>query len=119
MADEAKQDSEVENKESEGLVVEKPLMFFGLEEVVPIHADLAAVRHTLNSFTLMFFSTIVPVTEDRTILENLENIPAKCIARVVLEPPMVARLLDALGRNMAKHEALVQRASEGQGEDSI
>ena len=103
--------------------VEKPVLFFGLEDVLPLQADLAAIRHSHEFYTLLFFSAIVPVVDDPQKLAGMENVPAKCIARIVLAPSTMERLYEAIGTNMEKRAKLLElvpsHGEPSQGMDSV
>ena len=88
-------------------VIQKPINYYGMEDVVPIFAELAAVRHSEQVFSLFFFQTAVPITEDPEILAEMQNVPAKCIARIVLTPNLMGELYTAMGTNMQNWEKLM------------
>lgn len=88
-------------------VVEKPINYSGMDNVLPIFADLAAVRHSEQVFSLFFFQTIVPITDDQTVFDRMQDVPAKCIARIVLTPKLMGDLYAAMGTNLQNWEKLM------------
>ncbi len=93
-------------------VVEKPLRYYGMEDVVPIFAELAAVRHTDQVFSLLFFQTGVPITEDRSVFEAMPEVTAKCIARIVITPKLMGELYKAMETNMQNWQKLILSKAE-------
>lgn len=111
-------------KSSEPVVttIERRVKFFGVEDAMPVFADLVAVRHSVDTFSLLFFSAIVPIAEDPKVIEAMEEIPARCISRVVFSLGTMERLYDAMGKNIAKQRELLKRAADdeqAQGMDSV
>jgi len=91
---------------------------FGGEDVVGIFADHAVVQHTSEHFTLYFFQSQVPLTEERADLEALTEMPAKCVARIVVGPRLMGELFAAMQKNLTKYNKLVEYLQKhGEGEE--
>src|SRR5258708_19200318 len=88
--------------------VKRKVRYYGAEAIVPVFADLAAVRHSEHVFQLMFFQAVLPITEEAQDLVNLQEVPARCIARIVLPPELMSDLYKAMESNMAKREKLLE-----------
>jgi hypothetical protein len=93
--------------------IEKKVKYYGTEDIIPIYAELAAVRHTENVFQLMFFQAVLPVTEDAKEYTKLEEIPARCLARIVIPPELMSDLYRAMGANMEKRQKLLELKQKG------
>ncbi|MCM3873688.1 MAG: hypothetical protein ND895_23625 [Pyrinomonadaceae bacterium] len=104
--------SEVD-KADKVLFIEKKVRYYGAEDVLPIYAELAAVRHTEHIFQLLFFQTVLPVTEDPKEYVKLEEIPARCLARIVIPPELMSDLYRAMGTNMEKRQKLLELKQKG------
>lgn len=84
------------------------LKYYGAEDVMGVFADQAMVQHTPQTFTLLFFQHQVPPTEDLAELQNMDELPARCVARIILTPQLMAEFLSAMQRNMDKHGQLIK-----------
>ena len=88
--------------------IEKPIRYYGAENVIGIFADLAMVSHSTGNFTLYFYQIQIPETESIKALKEMEVLPARCVSRVVLSPPLVDQLYEAMGKNIAKYRKLLE-----------
>jgi Protein of unknown function (DUF3467) len=88
--------------------VDKALRYYGMEDVPPIYAELAAVRHSEHVFQLLFFQTVVPITDDKTEIAAMEKVPAKCIAKIIVSPKLMRDLHAAMETNMRNWERLIE-----------
>ena len=114
MADEPEAvDPDVQGKKEQIFVVERTLQYYGTEDVQPVYAEVAAVRHTEHIFQLMFFQVVLPITEDPKETAKLESIPARCLARIVIPPELMADLHKAMSINMEKREKLLEFKRRG------
>jgi len=93
-------------------VTEKPIHYYGMDDVVPVFGELAAVRHSEQVFSLFFFQTVVPITEDRAVLEGMREVPAKCVAKIVLTPKLMAEMHKAMQTNIESWQKLMQLRKE-------
>jgi hypothetical protein len=88
---------------------EIPIEYYGAEEVVGIFADQAIVSHSAGVFTLLFFQMQVPPpTTVEDLGRNLEVLPARCVARIVLTPSLMQQFRDAMNTNIEKYNRTMQ-----------
>lgn len=106
------------NDQDSPLVLELPIKYHGAEDVVGIFADQAMAFHQAGYFTLLFFQTTLPPTEDKEVLKQLQQLPARCVARIVLTPELMQKLSDAMLKNLAKYRKLVTYLAEQAKQES-
>lgn len=93
--------------EAEILKREVPLAYYGTEDIVGVFADQAMVSHATGLFTLLFFQTQVPPTTDLEVLQKIETIPARCVAKIILTPQLIEQLFTAMEGNIQKYKVRV------------
>jgi len=111
MADQDQKEQISENEE-ELFSREIPITYYGTQDVVGIIADQAMVSHSTGFFTLYFFQMQIPPTEKVEDLQKLEELPARCVARIVLTPALLRQFVEAIGKNMERYERLIERQAE-------
>lgn len=95
---------------------EVPIRYYGMEDVTGVYADQASVQHIGETFTLYFFQEQHPLTDDISVLQKVEELPTKCVSRVVLSPALMQNLFTAIEKNMAKyHRRAAYRQSHPEG----
>ncbi|MDQ3817540.1 MAG: DUF3467 domain-containing protein [Acidobacteriota bacterium] len=108
MAEDTPEEKAAESKEYKPLSKVLPVRYYGTEDVVGIFADLAAVQHTAQHFTMFFFQTAIPMSQKESAVLELDELPAKCIARIALTPKLAFDLYKALETNLEKYNKLVE-----------
>ncbi len=93
------------------------LQFEWPEDLMSRYATNFVAQHTLYEFTLSFFEVLAPVLlgspeENRKQLAGLENVPAKCVARIILSPNGMLELIGVLQRNYQMYLAATQQQAE-------
>ena len=84
-----------------------------LELVYPDNLETKFVNHIIvqnlkEYFTLSFYEAMIPPvvgdTEDerKSIFEKIEKVDAKCVARVIITPEKMKKLIDILQTNYKK-----------------
>lgn len=95
-------------QESQDTVV-KPIGWMFPEDLVSRYATRIVVQHEKHEFVISFFELQHPPLlgspeEARALLEKMEFVPAKCVARVVVSPSRIQGFIDALQKNYAKYQ---------------
>ena len=98
----------IEGQQTNILTVDKKIHYFGMEDVSPIFAEIAAVRHSEQIFQILFFNTVVPIGESPEAIEALEAVPAKCVARIYVTPSLMRDLYNAMETNMRNWQKLIE-----------
>jgi hypothetical protein len=96
---------------------ELPIKYYGNEDVVGVFVDQVIVSHLGGVFTLYFYQMQVPPllgTEGSTeaklrAIEELKQVPAKCVARVVLTPTLMEQFYGAIETNMDRFKRQAQK----------
>ena len=96
---------------------ELPIKYYGNEDVVGVFADQVIVSHLGGVFTLYFYQMQLPPllgtegsTEDKLrAIEELKQVPAKCVARVVLTPTLMEQFYGAIKTNMDRFKRQAQK----------
>jgi hypothetical protein len=86
---------------------ELPIEYYGSEDIAGMFADQAMVSHSTGMFTLSFFQMQVPPTQDLDVLQKVEKIPARCVAKIVLAPQLMEQFFVALEGNIKRHQKLI------------
>ena len=97
-----------DEKEELPAFVEKPLRYYGADEVMGIFADQVMVSHSTGTFTLMFYQMQVAEVTDLEVLKALPDIPAKCVAKIALAPQLVELFYQAVGTNLEKQKKMAE-----------
>jgi hypothetical protein len=96
--------------EEEALNRELPLRYYGNEDVIGIFADQVVVSHLGGLFTIYFYQMQIPIDikkpEDAA---HITEVPAKCVARLVLTPPLMEQFAKAIETNMTKYKLLIEQ----------
>jgi hypothetical protein len=112
-------DEEKKTETSPQLIArEIPIKYYGVEDVTGIFADQAMIFHAGETFTLFFFQSSFPPTEDVDELNKLTEIPAKCVARIVLTPALMRQVSDAITKNLARFDLVLERVRKTAEEQS-
>ena len=76
------------------------------------------VQHEPDRFILTFFEIWPPVIvgetdeERQQILDSLENVEAKCVARIILSPARMEEFLQIGNANFSKFESKMKNGSD-------
>jgi hypothetical protein len=76
------------------------------------------VQHQADYFTLSFFEIWPPAIfgeteeEKQQALDAMEQVEAKCVARLVLTPAKMKEFVQVMSENLSNHEILTQSLSE-------
>lgn len=99
-------------------VITKDLLikYYGIEDITGVFADQAMVFHAGETFTLFFFQTSFPPTQDLAVLESLEEIPARCVARITLTPTLMQQFSAAIIKNLGQYQRMVEHIKESPSE---
>jgi hypothetical protein len=91
--------------------VKKPLHFIMPPGVLNHFSNFTFVQNDVenNTFVLSFFEIQKPPLmgspeEIKKVLEGLENIPAVCVARIVVTPKHFEKLVAAMQSNLEQYE---------------
>ena len=85
-------------------------------------AQNLVVQHEPGIFILSFFETWPPIVlgegdeEQRRLLENINEVESKCIARIVLTPERMAAFTKAMEQNLFVYENRFQTEISDKGE---
>ncbi|SRR6266567_4520234 len=103
--------------EAELLSRELPLEYYGTEHVVGIFADQVMVSHSTGLFTLSFFQVQVPPTTDMEVLSKLDKIPARCVSKIILMPPLVEQFFAVMEENLIKYKERLAVLEKAKGKE--
>lgn len=97
--------------------VRVPLDFRGHEDMPLAYATTVVVQHTQDEFVLSFFSVAPPILlgepeHVRQKQDELNAIPARCVARIVMSPSRMAQLVEVVKGNLAMYEERFGALSE-------
>lgn len=104
MADENKEAPDAE----EPAIFSKPLRYYGADQVDGMFADQIIVTHNTGTFTLMFYQMQVTETTEIDVVRNQPDIPAKCVAKIMLAPHLVEPFYRAIGSNLEKQKKMLE-----------
>jgi hypothetical protein len=95
-----------EEKEGEKLEVSGSwdVEFYAPEDTPTVFSDGAFVFGTGNEFIISFYQTQVPALTDE-LKTKIKAVRSKCVARVVVTPFQMRRLVNALQSNLEKYDA--------------
>jgi hypothetical protein len=93
----------------------KPLTYYGASEVPATYADNFAIANNDNktSFSLYFYQAPIPDFEGDQP-QRFERVPQRCVARIVLTP----RGMDRLLRSIAKERDATVNFSSPESSDT-
>lgn len=80
------------------------------------------VQHQPEMFVLSFFEVWPPAVlgetdeEKQAILDSIESVEAKCVARLVVTPSKMREFLDVMNENLTNYEQLMKALSAAQEE---
>jgi len=98
---------------------ELPIKYYGNEDVVGVFAEQVIVSHLGGVFTIYFYQMQVPPllgqegsTEFKVrAIEELKQVPAKCVARVVLTPVLMEQFYKTIETNMERFKQKAEEAA--------
>ncbi len=83
------------------------------------HANNIVVQHDQDNFFLSFFDVWAPVIigteeEKQELIEAIDSIDARCVARIVLSSTRAKELIELLNQNIQMYESrfILKRDSE-------
>ena len=93
----------------------KPVQWTGHESLRSEHATHLIIQSHGSEFTLLFFELQPPFTigtpeEQAAQMEQLPNVEAKCVAKIVMSAPNAAQASDALAGQLEQFKLAVQEA---------
>jgi len=99
-----------------------PLKWVVPEDLVSRYANNFTIQHTEYEFVISFFETFPPLVlgspdERQAQLEQLESVPAKCVARIVVSPERVQDLVQILAANLETYHSMFHEKEEPDGSD--
>ncbi len=97
------QDDRSQNEDPKGIKIKHYIP----DGMVGVYADNSQVMHTANEFILSFFQIEHPVVEPD--LASLREVRSRCVARIVLSPDQMTKLVGILAENLAAY----QKAASG------
>ena len=102
MADEIKHDEKGASDTPVISAREIPIRYYGTEDIVAVFADQAMVSHIGGMFNLMFFQMQIQPSLSLAELQNLNEIPAQCVAKIALTPALMQQFFNAINENLGK-----------------
>jgi hypothetical protein len=98
------------------------IVFPPYEETVPVYSNQATVHFTGDEFVIGFYIALPPILpgtreERRKQIIAVGEIPAKCVARVVVPKSRMPALLNALNNNAARAFGMSRDDLKGLEED--
>ena len=111
-----------EHASGEAEIIGLPIRHRVLEGQPLVFANSMVIQHTADEFILSFFQISPPVitgapADQRRQMEELEGIDAYCVARIVMTPAHMARVVDTTNANWRRYLEAVQ-AGTGQDEEA-
>lgn len=84
-----------------------PIEWHVPEEIVSQYANNMVVQHTDNEFIVSFFETLPPLIigspeDTRAQFDEVKEVRAKCLARIIIPPNKMKDFIQALNGNLAK-----------------
>ena len=94
-----------------------PLKWVVPEDLVSRYANNFTIQHTDYEFVISFFETFPPLVlgspdERQAQLEQIESVPAKCVARIVISPERVQDLIQILAANLETYHSRFDQREE-------
>jgi len=111
--------SEMEQEQPEDHSVSLPIDWHVSENIQSRYASNVFVQAGEYELTLSFFETFLPILadspeENKAKLLQQGSVRAECIARIVVDPDLVPKLIKALQTSYNAYLA-VKQAQEGEG----
>ena len=103
--------SELPDPDEKTLAIE----YYVPKELASIYSDGASILHTENEFILSFFQTEYPPGIPVELMAEIDKISSKCVARILMSPFQMRRLVEALQVNLGKYEA--KHSNEGKNDE--
>ncbi len=100
-----------ENKKELGFVQVK-LEYKYPEDLQTHFVTNVVIQHQPDFFALSFFEVIPPAVlvktpeEKRSVLEALDHIDAKCVARIVVSPEKMVEFAKAMNDNLSNYQTM-------------
>jgi hypothetical protein len=125
MADKEVQVQAVEAKPTIGLIShDVAIKYYGNELITGIFADQVVVSHLGGVFTLYFYQMQLPValaTADQEPvqleqLKGIQEVGARCVARLVLTPSLMEEVSKAITTNLDRFKRLLEHQVEASKE---
>lgn len=95
-----------------------PLRYYGNENVTGLFADQVVVANLGGMFTLYFYQMQVSPfigdpesAEFKAFQEGIMEVPARCVARVVLTPVLMEQFARAIASNLEKYKRMSEHES--------
>ncbi len=106
------------NETEPGNSVSVPIEWYTPDNIQSIYASNMFVQPGEYEITLSFFETLLPMLtgspeENKARIERLEAIQAKCVARVIIHPDLVPKLIQALQSGLDGYLATKRIREEG------
>jgi hypothetical protein len=83
-------------------------------DIASRYATNMVVQHTEHEFVISFFEAYSPIVlggpeERKAALEQIESVPAVCVARVIVAPKRLQEFIQVLQDNLDKYLASVEQ----------
>lgn len=108
-------------KPSDAVTIDTPravdVEFIIPEDFELTFTDNAFVQHTKNEFVVSFFQSAFPFPRTEEEYMAIKSVPAYCVARMVMTPPQMQNLLNALNVNFKKFIAQFAVGEEEDGSE--
>ena len=72
------------------------------DDLLTHYSDGLTVVHTENEFVISFLQTQFPIAATKEELEQVEVLKRRCVARVIVSPQQMGKLIEALQENSRK-----------------
>jgi hypothetical protein len=88
------------------------------ENIESKFVNQVVVQNQKDFFTLSFFETVMPIIvgeseeERASLLEKIESIDAKCIARFIVTPEKISQIVNALQVNIKRHDEMLTKKGQ-------
>jgi hypothetical protein len=88
------------------------------EDLQTLFVTSMVVQHQPDFFTLSFFEAFPPPfinkspEEQRTAIERLDHIDAKCVARIVVTPEKLVEFSKAINENLSNYQKMIKLQSK-------
>jgi hypothetical protein len=98
--------------------VNVPIEWYIPDDIQSIYASNVFIQPGEYEITLSFFETLLPILadspeENRARIERIEAIRAKCVARVIINPELIPKLIQALQNGLDGYIATKRILEEG------
>lgn len=93
------------------------------DDTLPVYANQATVQFTGTEFVIGFYAAFPPIlvgTEEevQAKADALDEVPAKCVAKIVIAKDRMAEIVNVLGENVARVKPSEEAEPSAEGENN-